>query len=129
MLNCLAVGAGGFIGAVLRYLITLIKIPETNSLFPATLITNIIGSFALGFLMGLSFSKKELNPYLMIFLKVGVCGGFTTFSTMTLEIRMISKIHPMLGVGYAAVSVALGVAALLIGNHLAAILVGKNIII
>ena len=85
MLNCLAVGLGGFIGSVLRYLIGLISLNE-NSTFPVkTFAVNIIGAFAIGIITALALKHAELNPRLVLFLKVGICGGFTTFSTFALE--------------------------------------------
>lgn len=92
MIECIAVGFGGFTGvgfggftgAVLRYLISLIPSGHPTA-FPAkTLIINVIGSFLIG-LIAASAQKYSINSYLILFLKVGLCGGFTTFSAFALE--------------------------------------------
>lgn len=85
MLNIIAVGLGGFIGAVCRYLIGLIPVNEVT-LFPIkTFIINIIGCIVIGIITVAATKNNTLNPQLLLFLKVGVCGGFTTFSTFALE--------------------------------------------
>lgn len=85
MFDCLAVGAGGFIGAVLRWLIGLIPL-EMKSGFPIkTLAVNIIGCFAIGLITALAAKFFPDNTRLSLFLKTGICGGFTTFSTFALE--------------------------------------------
>ena len=85
MLDCIMVGIGGFIGSVCRYLIGLLPI-ETNSGFPVkTLAINVIGSFLISVIAILATKDKGLNPQIVLMLKVGVCGGFTTFSTFAYE--------------------------------------------
>ncbi|MEL3905206.1 MAG: fluoride efflux transporter CrcB [Treponemataceae bacterium] len=85
MVHCLIVGIGGFIGAVLRYLITLIPMKE-NTLFPyKTFAVNILGAFAIAVIAILYSKMKKPNAELLLFLKVGICGGFTTFSSFALE--------------------------------------------
>ena len=83
MIDCLMVGLGGFVGSVCRYLIS--KVPlGSGSGFPInTFIINIAGAFAIGCIA--SAAGKELDGRLLLFLKVGICGGFTTFSTFSLE--------------------------------------------
>lgn len=84
MLNCLIVGAGGFLGAVIRCLMSMLPIHE-NSLFPFnTLLVNVIGAFFIGVTAAYA-AKGDIDPRLLLFLKVGICGGFTTFSTFALE--------------------------------------------
>ena len=85
MINCIYVGLGGFIGSILRYLISLIPLNENNSFPYKTLITNIIGAFIIGVIAALALKNKNINPRLVLFLKTGLCGGFTTFSTFALE--------------------------------------------
>lgn len=83
-MNCLAVGLGGFAGAVLRYLIGLIPTGETM-IFPVkTFCINVIGCIVIGAITVLA-AKLSVPPRMILFLKVGVCGGFTTFSTFALE--------------------------------------------
>lgn len=77
-----AVAAGGAVGAVLRYLISLIPFKGD---FPfATLIANLLGALAIGFISGFAASGTA-NKTVVLFCKTGLCGGFTTFSTFSLE--------------------------------------------
>lgn len=84
MINCIIVGLGGFLGAVLRYLIGLLPVNTQNGFPVKTLGINIVGAFVIGLVVALG-AKKEWNPQLILFLKVGLCGGFTTFSSFALE--------------------------------------------
>ena len=86
IVNCLAVGAGGFVGSVLRYLVTLLPL-GAQAAFPfKTLAINVVGSFAIGLIFAATAKAgASWNPQTVLLLKVGVCGGFTTFSTFALE--------------------------------------------
>lgn len=97
------VGLGGAIGAMFRYSIGLLPL---KSSFPfLTLITNIIGAFVIGIVVGL-FEKQYLSSNLNLFLKTGVCGGFTTFSTFSLEtLTLLENSMPSTAMIYALVSV------------------------
>lgn len=87
-MNVIYVGLGGALGAVLRYGISLLPYKGT---FPVlTLFTNILGALFIGFLAGMG-AKKQLAPEWMLFLKTGVCGGFTTFSTFSLEAYQLAQ--------------------------------------
>lgn len=84
-LNCLTVALGGGLGAVCRYLFGLLPL-KTNSGFPlATMIINLLGSFVIGLIVGFAQKNSNLYPKVIMFIKVGFCGGFTTFSTFSLE--------------------------------------------
>lgn len=91
MLNIIAVGLGGFLGAVLRYLIGLIPVSEVTAFPIKTFLINIIGCIAIGIITIAASKNYTLNPHLVLFLKVGVCGGFTTFSTFALETATLIK--------------------------------------
>lgn len=81
--NCAAVGVGGFIGSVLRYLLGTIA-PNTS--FPwTTLSINVVGSFVLALVAGLALRGIIPDNELSLMMRVGICGGFTTFSTFSLE--------------------------------------------
>lgn len=91
MINCAVVGIGGAIGSILRYLISLIPIKE-SFLFPIkTFAVNIIGCFLIGCVVAFVSKNSTLNPKLVLFLKTGLCGGFTTFSTFALETEDLIK--------------------------------------
>ncbi len=77
---------GGALGTLARYTLSgaIYKILGTN--FPhGTLAVNILGCFFLGFLVAISEDKFLLNANLRLFLMIGFCGAFTTFSTFMLE--------------------------------------------
>jgi len=75
------VGAGGFIGSVMRYLVQFYVEKGMSSTFPlGTLIANIAGSFIIGMVFALADKGNLLSSEWRIFLTVGICGGFTTFS-------------------------------------------------
>lgn len=113
MLDCILVGVGGFIGSVCRYFIGLLPI-ETSSGFPLkTLAVNVIGSFLISVIVVLSAKDKGLDPHVALMLRVGICGGFTTFSTLALESADLMKNgHMIIAFLYVCLSVILGVAAI-----------------
>ena len=82
-MSFLFVALGGALGAVARYAISLIPV-KTG--FPVlTLITNIMGAVLIGFIVGVTSDKEGISDNTVLFWKTGVCGGFTTFSTFSLE--------------------------------------------
>ena len=117
LVNCLAVGVGGFAGSVLRYLISTLT-PSTA--FPwATLVINVAGSFALAFIAGLALKGVIPHGELSLLLRVGLCGGFTTFSTFSLEtVNLASGGSWVAAVIYAVATVILCVVAAFAGTAL-----------
>lgn len=113
MLNCLLVGLGGFIGSVMRYLIGLIPVSE-NTVFPIkTFCINVIGAFAIGCIVFSVDKGANIHPGLVLMLKVGVCGGFTTFSTFALETSdLIRNGSAFIAASYCVLSIVLGIAAI-----------------
>lgn len=88
MTGFIFVGLGGAVGAMLRYAISLVPYKHT---FPLpTLIINIIGALLIGYIAGLAI-KKDMPQSIILFLKTGLCGGFTTFSTFSLEAYNLLK--------------------------------------
>ena len=82
--NCLAVGAGGALGAVARYLVGLLPVLHRGAFPLHTLVINGVGAVVIGLVVAAGV-RTNLSPTLLLFLQVGVCGGFTTFSTFSLE--------------------------------------------
>ena len=119
MLNCLAVAIGGAIGSVLRYLIGLIPVKE-QVLFPIkTFAINVIGCFVIGLVTALALKSNYLNPKLVLFLKVGICGGFTTFSTFALESsNLLKNGHAGIAALYMFLSIAVGIGFVLLAELL-----------
>lgn len=113
MLECLLVGIGGFIGSVLRYLIGLLPMKPDNQFPVKTLFINIFGAFIISIIVAMAAKNKSLNPNFILMLKVGVCGGFTTFSTFAYETaELIQNGNLVVAVSYAVSSVVLGVLAI-----------------
>lgn len=82
--SILIVGFGGFIGTVARFLISRYFQENVTSLFPwGTFTVNIIGSLIIGIIFGISEKGDFLSPEIRLFLTVGICGGFTTFSSLS----------------------------------------------
>lgn len=82
MQGIIYVAMGGALGASARYMISLLP---SKTVFPIwTLLTNVIGAFLIGFIVGI-LSNGTQNERATLFWKTGVCGGFTTFSTFSLE--------------------------------------------
>ena len=99
MIDCLAVGLGGCIGSILRYLIG--KIPvETNG-------------FLIGLIVSLATKNTQMDPRLVLFFKTGVCGGFTTFSTFSLETQQLMQTGQYtMAIIYVLCSILLGIFAI-----------------
>ena len=109
----LLVGTGGFLGSISRYLASRFMQNNFPSAFPyGTFFVNISGCFLIGLIYGLSEKSPFINSGWKMFLAVGFCGGFTTFSTFANEnvalLRDGDLFHFML---YTGLSVFLGIAA------------------
>ena len=119
MINCLFVGMGGFIGSVCRYLLGLLPVENSQGFPVKTLITNVIGAFVIGIIAAAAAKNTALNPKLVLFLKAGICGGFTTFSTFAYETgTMMEKGQTGLALLYVILSAVLGVLAVFGGQLL-----------
>jgi len=118
-MNIIIVGLGGFIGAVMRYLIGLIPLKQ-STVFPVkTMCINIIGSFIIGLVAAYSAKHSECSESLQLFLKVGICGGFTTFSSFALEtMNLLDKGNSFYALLYTCLSIILGVSAVYLAGAL-----------
>lgn len=108
----LIVGFGGFVGSVMRYLISL-ALKTVGSGFPfGTLVANVLGCFFIGFFYGLASRHLFVSPNLLLLLTTGFCGGFTTFSTFSKEsLCMIQHGDYMMFALYVLGSLLLGLLA------------------
>lgn len=113
------VTVGGAIGSLVRHSLAE-SLPNAAAGWPwATLATNVAGSFLLGFLLGvLSQQTSETVTQIRIRLSLGtgMLGGFTTYSTLALELqRFAAADHWNLMVGYGSTTLLLGVGAATLG--------------
>ncbi len=113
----LIVGLGGALGAAGRYGISLLPVKGS---FPwLTLLTNLIGAIAIG-AIACAASRGKINAPGTLFWKTGVCGGFTTFSTFSLETWQLFEQGKMIsGLLYAGCSVVLCIFGVWCGWRLA----------
>lgn len=80
------VAVGSAVGGALRYWLGGIVQRMTDGSFPAgTLFVNVTGSLLLGFLMRYALESQAISPEVRVMLTVGLCGGYTTFSTFSYE--------------------------------------------
>lgn len=120
-MNFLFVAFGGALGAVARYAISLIPV-KTG--FPIlTLITNIVGAVLIGFIVGFTDNRDGISDNVILFWKTGVCGGFTTFSTFSLEAcNLFENKQYTVGAIYVILSFGCCVLGVLCGKKLASLL-------
>jgi CrcB protein len=111
----LAVAAGGALGSLARFWLAAGMAELTGPRFPwGTLLINVLGSLVIGLVAAVTLTpaRVAMHPDLRVFLMVGVCGGFTTFSAFslqTLELMQAGDIAP--AAGYIVGSVVLCLAA------------------
>lgn len=93
LVNLALVALGGAVGSVLRFVVS----GATHRLLPGalfpfgTLVVNVAGCLAIGWLGGLAEARQSLTPETRLLLLVGVLGGFTTFSAFALETLMLAR--------------------------------------
>lgn len=118
MIQWVFVFIGGGLGSMARfactkYIDTLII--GTSTIPLPTLIANILSCFVLGILIN-KYVHSGVSPDMRLLLATGFCGGFSTFSTLSLEMfNMIERGQPGLAFSYIAISTLLGLAALFTG--------------
>jgi CrcB protein len=112
------VGAG--IGGALRHGVNVASARLWGTEFPiGTLIVNIAGSFAMGLLAGFFVYRAGVPQHVRLFLTTGILGGFTTFSTFSLDAALLVERHAYgQAAGYVAGSVLAGLIALFFGLSL-----------
>jgi CrcB protein len=113
----LLIGTGGFIGSVARYMVSRLSSHiDWFSIPVGTLIVNVFGSLLIGFLIGISEKSPILTVEWRMFLMVGLCGGFTTFSSFSgenLALLRNGQVLPL--ILYTAMSIILGFTAVYLG--------------
>lgn len=115
--SILAVGLGGFFGAVLRFAVSRLPIFKTADKFPwPTFTVNLLGSLFLGILYGLAAAQKIADEQQLLFLGTGMMGSLTTFSTYKLDsLNLIKKGCVRSAAVYIFVSVLAGLILVSVG--------------
>ena len=116
----LFVALGGALGAAGRYAISLIPVKMT---FPIlTLVTNILGAILIGFVVGVVNNREIVSSNAVLFWKTGVCGGFTTFSTFSLEaLSLLEQKNYGLAALYIFLSVGFCLLGIIVGEKIASV--------
>ncbi|WP_455497827.1 fluoride efflux transporter CrcB [Coprobacter sp.] len=114
------VGVGGFLGSISRYLLSKYIFSQVGNTFPwSTLAVNLLGCFIIGLLIGWFSRVGTLSAEYRMFLMVGFCGGFTTFSTFASESLQLLKGGEWLNfLLYAVISVLFGIILTALGSYL-----------
>ena len=121
MQKILYVGIGGFIGAVLRYIISIHSPKLFGTTLPyGTLIVNVMGGILIGFITQLSISTQMISPNLKLFLTTGIMGGLTTFSTFSNEtINLFSEGSYILAIINICLNLFLSLIGVILGKGIA----------
>lgn len=121
--SCLLVSLGGAVGTFLRYLMTLLTAPIDKFMPWGTIIgVNLIGSFVIGFIgtLTLAEGRYPLSEPVRLFIMIGICGGYTTFSSFSLQtFELIRNGAIMRALANVLLSVVLSISAVAIGHLIA----------
>ena len=117
MKNTFLVFVGGGLGSVIRYLLGTFVAERSSGLFPlGTLVINILACAVLGVVIAIGDSRQLISSSTRLLIAVGFCGGFSTFSTYSLEtFKLLERGQYMLAGGYIIASTLLCLAAVLLG--------------
>ena len=121
--NTIMIGCGSFVGGAARYLIS-VAMKSMSRGFPwATLLVNLAGCLIIGLLLGLFSKTSNVGSSWQLFLTVGFCGGFTTFSTFANESFQMLQNGNIVGfVAYVTTSIVVGIALIALSFWLVKIL-------
>ncbi|WP_321299720.1 fluoride efflux transporter CrcB [Marinifilum fragile] len=116
----LLIGMGGFLGSISRFLVGQALHRFFDTVFPiGTMTVNIVGSFIIGVVYSLAERDNLISPEIRMFLAVGFCGGFTTFSSFAFDKLNLLKDSGFLYLSlYLGGSVFLGLLAVYLGTQI-----------
>ena len=119
-----SVALGSIVGAVARFLVSVLFVSQFGDGFPwGTLFVNVTGSFAIGFYAALTGpgGRLSVSARPKLFVMVGICGGYTTFSAFSLEtLRFVQSGNAHTALIYLLVSAVTWIASVWLGHALAA---------
>lgn len=121
MRNIIFVGLGGFVGSVLRYLVSgwIQKLSDTPFFPYGTLGVNVAGCLLIGLLGGWADNTELFSPPVRLFLLLGLLGGFTTYSTFGYEtVALLRDRQTLAAMGYVSLHLVLGFGAVALGYGL-----------
>ena len=120
MIKVLLVALGGAIGSVFRYLIGAATLAVFSKSFPVgTLLVNIVGALIIGVVSEFAYKVTPIHSSLYVFMTIGILGGFTTFSSFSLEsVNMLEAGRIAAGTMYILASVVLSLGGVLLGKML-----------
>ena len=117
--NTIFIGCGSFIGGAARYLISATMKAMSKGFPWGTLVVNLVGCLTIGLLWGFFSRGGNENSSWALFMTVGICGGFTTFSTFSKEAFMMLQAGNYMGMlAYVGISVLVGIALVAAGYYL-----------
>ena len=90
LIRCIAVGAGGFIGSITRYLLSKVELQKSGDYPLNTLLVNVLGAVLIGVIIA-ETQKNGMSENKLLFLKFGLCGGLQHFRHFLLKCMVILK--------------------------------------
>lgn len=124
-MNLIVIAVGGLAGGFLRYVLETI-IPTPMSLPLGTFVINMLGSFLLGFIYRLA-DERSWKSWIRLGLGTGMIGAFTTFSTFSLELSELVRLHFSWAVLYGFTSILGGVLFVMLGEWVAELLSRRTV--
>lgn len=121
--TCLLVMVGGAIGTLARFAVSVLALPISRDLPWGTIIINVTGSFVIGLFgtLTLAHGRFPVGENVRLFVMIGLCGGYTTFSSFSLQTLDLMRTGAMLRASInVAASVVLCVGAVAVGHLTAA---------
>ncbi len=121
--TCVIVMIGGAFGTLARYAVSVLALPISERLPWGTILINISGSFVIGFFgtLTLAHGRFPASENVRLFVMIGLCGGYTTFSSFSLQTLDLLRGGAVVRAGVnIAASVVLCVGAVAVGHLIAA---------